>query len=174
MEVKDTTCRDIRRSWESEGAASREAASHLLVCASCRAHATLLAVLARAETGEAGTAAVARVMEGLPSAPWQRRRVATWLPFAAGLALVGSGFAVLGGVPAPAAVAELPGVAGGFMAWLGSSILDALAAARGGSDAVRVALAAEGPLLVFWAALTAVGGGLAVRALSRAAVGGRG
>ena len=152
---------------------SLEARAHVASCRQCGAHAALLAVLDRAPVEEAGRVTVSAIMAALPPAPWQRRRVATWLPLAAGVAFVGVGFTLLGGVPAPSAVAELPGVAGGFAAWLGSWLLDAVAAARGSSDAVRVTLAAEGVWLVLWAALTAVGGGLAVRALARPAAGGR-
>ncbi len=54
-----------------------------------------LAVSAR----ESDEAAVRRIVAALPPAPWQRRRAATWLPLAAGVGLVGTGFALLGGVP---------------------------------------------------------------------------
>lgn len=170
----DATCRLVRQTLDSESGLSLEARTHLDACPSCRAHAALLAVFARVSAKEYDEAAVRRIVAALPPAPWQRRRAATWLPLAAGVGLVGTGFALLGGIPAPSAMAELPGVAGGFLAWLGSSVLDAVAAARVSSEAVRVTLAAEGLWLVLWAAVTALGGGWALRALVRPGAGGRG
>lgn len=170
----DATCRLVRQALESESVLSRDASAHLDSCPACRAHAALLAAFARVPAREPDEAAVRRIVAALPPAPWQRRRVATWLPLAAGVGLVGTGFALLGGVPAPGAVAELPGVAGGFLSWLGSSVLDAVAAARASSDAVRVTLAAEGLWVLLWAAVTALGGGWALRALVQPGAGGRG
>jgi predicted anti-sigma-YlaC factor YlaD len=171
--VSDATCRLVRQTLESESVLSQDHEAHLSVCAACRAHAALLAAFAQVPARKVDEAAVRRIVAALPPAPWQRRRVATWLPLTAGLGLVGTGFALLGGIPAPGAVAELPGVAGGFATWLGSSVLDAVAAARASSDAVRVTLAAEGLWLVLWAAATALGGGWVVRALVRPEAGGR-
>jgi len=171
--VRDTSCLETRRTLDEYGVVTGEARAHLESCPRCRAHAALLCVLDRVPSREADAQAVARIMTALPPAPWQRRRVATWLPLAAGVGLVASGFALLGGMPAQGAVAQLPGVAGGGLAWLGSAVLDAVAAARGSSDAVRLALAAEGLWVVVWAALTALGGGWAVRALARGVAGGR-
>jgi predicted anti-sigma-YlaC factor YlaD len=167
------TCRLVRQTLEREGVLSHDESAHLNACSACRAHAALLSAFARIPAREPDEAAVRRIIAALPPAPWQRRRIATWLPLAAGVGLVGTGFALLGGVPAAGAVAELPGVAGGFLAWLGSSVLDAVAAARASSEAVRVTLAAEGAWLVLWAAVTALGGGWALRALVRPGVGGR-
>lgn len=163
----------MRQTLESESVLSHEASAHLDACPACRTHAALLATLARVPARKPDEAAVRRIVAALPPAPWQRRRVVTWLPLAAGVGLVGTGFALLGGVPAAGAVAELPGVAGGFLSWLGTSVLDAVVAARASSEAVRVTLAAEGLWLVVWAALTALGGGWALRALVRPGSGGR-
>jgi predicted anti-sigma-YlaC factor YlaD len=172
--VIDATCRLVRQALEGEGVLSHEASAHLDACSACRAHAALLVTFARVTARKPDEAAVRRIVAALPPAPWQRRRVATWLPLAAGVGLVGTGFALLGGVPAPGAVAELPGVAGGFLTWLGSSVLDAVVAARASSEAVRVTLAAGGLWLVLWAAVTALGGGWALRVLVRPGIGGRG
>ncbi|MBI4917984.1 MAG: hypothetical protein HY825_19255 [Acidobacteria bacterium] len=169
----DATCRLVRQALEGESVLSHDASAHLDACPACRAHAALLATFARVPAREPDEAAVRRIVAALPPAPWQRRRIATWLPLAAGVGLVGTGFALLGGVPAPGAVAELPGVAGGFLTWLGSSVLDAVVAARASSEAVRATLAAEGLWLVLWAAVTALGGGWALRALVQPGAGGR-
>ncbi len=91
--------------------------------------------------------------------------MAAWLPLAAGLAFVASGLLLLGGVPASGTVAQLPAAAGGLLGWIVSSVLDALVAARGGSDAARALLAAGGLWVVVWLAVTAVGGSWAVISL---------
>lgn len=161
------TCLEVRRALDERRADESIVRDHLAGCAGCRAHAHLLESLAHLEVGDASDAAVERVMAGLPPAPWRRRRVATWLPLAAGLGLMGTGLALLGGVPAPSAVAALPGLAGGALAWAASATLDALAAARGSVDAVHALVAAQGLSMLASLIFAAAGGGWAVRALVR-------
>lgn len=150
------------------GGASDDAGirAHLDECPACRAHASLLAILAELEPGEADTETVRDVMRALPPAPWQKRRVAAWLPFAAGLALMAAGLAMLGGVPAGGFVAQLPAAAGGVLAWIAASARDTLVAARGGADAARTVAAAGGIWFVVWVAVAALGGSWAMVALS--------
>jgi len=105
-------------------------------------------------------------MAALPAAPWQRRSLRAWLPFAAGLALVVSGLVLMGGVPAQSEVASLPGAAGGFLARLASLTLDTLAAARVSADLAQVLAATSGAWLFVWLALAAVGGSWAVVAIA--------
>jgi hypothetical protein len=169
------SCAEIRRRLEAGGAASdADAAAHIQACEGCRAHAAILAVLGRLEPPQADPESVRRVMAALPPAAWQRRRLAAWLPLAAGLALVASGLVLLGGIPAATAVAGLPAALGGVLGWIVSSALDALAAARGGAAAARMLAAAGGAWFVVWLALTALGGGWAVVSLvARARAGGR-
>ncbi len=159
------TCTGVRQRLEV-GATATDAdlAAHLQTCEGCRSHAAILAVLGRLEP-QADPDAVRSIMAALPPAPWQRRRVAFWLPLAAGLGLVAAGLALLGGVPAPTAVAGLPAAVAAVLGWIVSSALDTLAAAHAGSDAVRVALAAGGLWLVIWLALAALGGSWAVVSL---------
>ena len=163
----DSACQAVRRALEDGGDLVGGARLHLEACPSCRAHAAVLVTLDRLRVGEADSETVQRVMAALPPAPWRHRRLAAWLPIAAGLALFGLGLGLLGGIPAPGAVAALPGALGSLAGWLGSSLLDAVAAARGGAEAVRALLAVEGLSLVLWLLLTAAGSGLAVRALVR-------
>ena len=169
------SCAEVRRRLEEGGTAENAGAvAHLQTCEGCRAHAAILAVLGHLEPPQADPNAVRRIMAALPPVGWQRRRLAAWLPLAAGLALVAAGLALLGGVPAPTAVAGLPAALGGVLGWIASSALDALAAARGGADAARVLAAAGGVWFVVWLALAALGGGWAVVSLvARARPGGR-
>lgn len=157
-------CRAVRQSLEA-GAEDREVRAHLEGCASCRAHAALLNVLGRLTPGEASVETVSRIVAALPSAPWQRRRLVAWLPLAAGLALAAVGLALSGGIPAPDVMSSLPGVAGGVIGWILSSALDALAAARGGTDAARAMVATGGFSLLLWLVAAAVGSSWAVVAL---------
>ena len=163
----DSACQAVRRVLEDGEDVVGGARLHLEACPSCSAHAAVLATLDRLRVGEADSETVQRVMAALPPAPWRHRRLAAWLPIAAGLALFGLGLGLLGGIPAPGAVSALPGALGGLAGWLGSSLLDAVAAARGGAEAVRALLAVEGLSLVLWLLLTAAGSGLAVRVLVR-------
>ena len=113
-------------------------------------------------------------MTALPPAPWQRRRLAAWLPLAAGLALAVLGLVLSGGIPASGVMSSLPGAAGGVLAWIVSSVLDTLAAARGGTGAARVMVATGGFSLLLWLAAAALGGSWAVVALvGRTRSGGR-
>jgi hypothetical protein len=163
----DSACQAVRRALEDGEGLEAGARLHLERCPSCGAHAAVLATLDRLRVGEADSETVKRVMAALPPAPWRHRRLAAWLPIAAGFALVGVGLGLLGGVPAPGAVSALPGALGGLAAWLVSSLLDAVAATRGGAEAVDALLAVEGLSLVLWLLLTAAGGGIAVRTLVR-------
>jgi hypothetical protein len=165
--VIDSACQAARRALEDGAEPDGGARLHVAGCPSCSAHAAVLATLDRLRVGEADSETVQRVMAALPPAPWRHRRLAAWLPIAAGLALFGVGLGLLGGVPAPGAVSALPGAFGGLAAWLASSLLDAVVAARGGAEAVDALLAVEGLSLVLWLLLTAAGGGFAVRALVR-------
>ncbi len=160
-------CAEVRGILESGEAPGRsEIRAHLDACRECRAHAALLATFAEIEPGEADEVTVRRLMAALPPAPWQRRRLAAWLPLAAGLAFVALGWVLAGGVPAAGTVAQLPAAAGGGMSWLAASAAEALAAARGGSDAARVVAAAGGVWFVVWLAVAALGGGWAMFALA--------
>jgi len=159
-------CAVARRSLESGGLAERSGIqAHLDECPGCRAHAALLALFAKVEPGESDPVTVQKVMEALPPAPWQRRRLAAWLPLAAGLAFVIGGLILLGGVPGSGTAAQLPAVAGGVLGWIASSALDALVAARGGSDAARALLAAGGLWLLVWLVVAALGGSWAMISL---------
>jgi hypothetical protein len=161
------TCTDVRERLEAGAAAEdREVAAHLAGCPACRAHASLLRVLAAVEPREADEATVARIVAALPPAPWVLRRAAAWLPMAAGLALAVLGLAVAGGVPAPSVASSVPGAIGGIGAWLVSALLDAVAAARAGSDAARAAATAGGLGMLLWLFVVALGGGWAVVSLA--------
>ena len=155
----------MRQSLETGAGADREVRTHLEACASCRAHVALLDVLGRLAPGEASEETVRRIVAALPPAPWQRRRLAAFLPLAAGLALAVLGLVLSGGIPAPGAMSSLPAAAGGVLGWIVSSALDALAAARGGTDAVRMTMTAGGFWLLLWLAAAALGGSWAVVAL---------
>jgi hypothetical protein len=159
-------CAAVRRSMETEGSVPHgDLQTHLASCAPCRAHAALLAVLGRLEPGEAGEETVHRIVAALPPAPWQRRRLAAWLPLAAGLALVAAGLVLSGGIPAPTTMSSLSGAVGGVLGWIGTSALDALAAVRGSTDAAQVLAAAGGFWLLLWLAMAAFGGSWAVVSL---------
>ncbi len=138
--------------------------AHLEECAGCREHASLLAVLADLEPGEADPTEVDAIMAALPVARWQRTLAVRWLPAVAGLFLMIVGFLAMGGLPAGGTVATLPG---GLTGWITATGLDALTAARESSDAVRLVLAAGGVWLGLWMLLAAVGGGWSVLALAR-------
>jgi hypothetical protein len=167
-------CLTVRQSLETGVAEDREVQAHLAGCASCRAHAALLEVLGNLTPGEAGDETVTRIVTALPPAPWLRRRLAAWLPLAAGLALAVVGLVLLGGIPASGVMSSLPGAAGGVLAWIVSSVLDTLAAARGGTGAARVMVATGGFSLLLWLAAAALGGSWAVVALvGRTRSGGR-
>jgi hypothetical protein len=125
----------------------------------------LLDVLGRLAPGEASEETVRRIVAALPPAPWQRRRLAAFLPLAAGLALAVLGLVLSGGIPAPGVMSSLPAAAGGVLGWIVSSALDALAAARGGTDAVRMTVTAGGFWLLLWLAAAALGSSWAVMAL---------
>ncbi len=164
----------MRQSLESGAGWDREVRAHLEGCASCRAHAALLEVLGGLAPGDASEKTVTRIVAALPPAPWQRRRLAAWLPLAAGFALAVIGLVLSGGIPAPGVMSSLPAAAGGVVGWVVSSALDALAAARGGTDAARAMVATGGFSLLMWLLAAAVGGGWAVVALvGRTRVGGR-
>lgn len=159
-------CAAVRRRLETEGSVPHvDLQAHLEACTHCRAHAALLAVLGRLEPGQASEETVHRIVAALPPAPWQRRRVAAWLPLAAGLALVVAGLAISGGIPAPATLSSLPAAFGGVLGWIGASALDALAAARGSTDATQALVAAGGFWLLLWLVVAALGGGWAVVSL---------
>jgi len=131
-------CSKARGTLETGGLHGRsEIRSHLDECPACRAHAALLSTLAKLEPGEADPVTVRRIMATLPPVPWQKRRLAAWLPLGAGFAFVAAGLLLLGGVPAAGTVAQLPAAARGVLGWIASSALDALTAARGGSDAAQ-------------------------------------
>jgi hypothetical protein len=155
----------VRQSLETGAGGDREVRAHLEGCASCRAHTALLDVLGRLAPGEASEETVRRIVAALPPAPWQRRRLAAFLPLAAGLALAVLGLVLSGGIPAPGVMSSLPAAAGGVLGWIVSSALDALAAARGGTDAVRMTMTAGGFWLLLWLAAAALGGSWAVVAL---------
>jgi hypothetical protein len=164
----------VRQSLETGAAGDRKVRAHLEGCASCRAHAAVLDVLGRLAPGEASEETVSRIVAALPPAPWQRRRLAAWLPLAAGLAMAVVGLVLSGGLPAPDVMSSLPAAAGGVLGWILSSALDALAAARGGTDAARAMVATGGFSLLLWLAAAAVGGSWAVVALlGRSRGGGR-
>jgi hypothetical protein len=166
--VTDPTCQAVREALEEGRSLPGWVSDHLDGCASCRHHGVLLSALAHLEPApEASDDRVDEIMSALPRAPWQQPRLVSWLPAAAGLALVALGLALLGGVPAAGAMAALPHLASSLTAWLASSCLDALAAVRGGATATHLLLATEG-LWLLWVLLAAVaGGGAAVRALAR-------
>jgi hypothetical protein len=171
--VIESNCRAVREALEAGSSGQAPVSEHLSSCEACRRHAALLASLDTLEPHAADSGRVEEVLASLPLAPWQRRRLSTWLPLAAGLVLTGSGLALVGGVPAPSAVAALPQVTGNLAAWFASWVMDALAAVRGGSGAVRAVVAAEGGRVIVWLLLAAAGGGWAARALAVRRLGAR-
>jgi hypothetical protein len=170
----NASCRAVRERLEAGEAADREVRAHLEGCASCRAHAVLLGVLGGLAPGEADEGTVHRIVLALPPAPWQRRRLAAWLPLAAGLALAAVGLVLSGGIPAPGVMSSLPGAAAGILGWIVSSALDAVAAARGGTSAAQAVVAGGGFWMLLWLAAAAVGGSWAVVALVTRTRGGGG
>jgi hypothetical protein len=162
------SCTAVRARLEAgEGSGEPEVAAHLAGCPACRAHASLLQVLGGLTPADADETAVSRIVAALPPAPWLRRRVAVWLPLAAGLALAAAGLVLSGGIPAPGVVSSLPAAAGAVTSWLVSSFLDALAAARAGTDAVQAVTTAGGLGMLLWLFAAALGGGWAVVSLAR-------
>ena len=139
-------CRNVRRALEAGGESG--VAAHLSSCPVCAAHAEVLASLAHLAPGQADPDRVAAIMSALPPAPWRRTPWLVWLPLAAGFVFMAIGFLLLGGVPAPGAVAAMPHVASGALAWLGAAALDALAAVHGSADALHALVAAQGAWLV--------------------------
>jgi hypothetical protein len=166
-----TNCQDVRRALEEDaGRIDPDVMAHLSECGRCARHAGLVELLGDLEPGEAGDATVRELLLGLPLAPWQLRRPATWAPLAAGVALSVGGVALLGGVPAGGTILALPGAAYSFVA---SSAVDLLTAARGSADALRVVVGSGGAAAMVWLGLTALAGSLAVRALLRQPARGR-
>jgi hypothetical protein len=167
------SCNEVRQVLdEGPEGLSPDLRAHVETCAACRRHAALLATLSHAEPSESDAELVQRIVNERPTAAWQLRRWSTWLPIAAGVGLIAAGVGMIGGVPAPRAVSELPAVGHGFAALLSAWWLDSLAAVRGGTDAARTLVAAGGATLILWLAFTAVGSGWFVRALVRGRVGG--
>ncbi len=167
-------CRAVRERLEAGTPADdREVAAHLATCPACRAHASLLRVLGDLAPADASEETVTRIVAALPAAPWLRRRVAAWLPLAAGLALAAIGLVLAGGLPAPGVVSSLPAAAGAVTGWIASSFLDALAAARAGTDAARAVATAGGLWMVLWLIAAALGGSWAVVTLVGRPRGGR-
>lgn len=166
------TCIEVRRALE-DGQTSPEQAVHVQGCAGCRLHAALLAALAAAAPREVDEGAVRAILAARPVARWQRRRVATWLPVAAGLLLVGVGLALLGGVPGSGAMALVPGAFGALAGLAGSAVADTLAVVRGSGEAVRALAGAGGVWVVVWLLVAALGGGWGVLALARRRAGER-
>lgn len=160
-------CRTLRLTLDENRELRLEEKAHLASCASCQEHAWLLSELKALEPSQADEARCQEIMEALPVARWQLRRVSTWVPLIAGVGLAGAGLALLGGPPAPSAVATLPSAASGVVPWVGSWVLDMLSAAQGGSDAARALMAAGGAWLLAWLTFTALGGTWALKALVR-------
>lgn len=169
----ESDCRAVRQALEAGTGGEASVSEHLSSCEACRLHVALLANLERLEPHTASPERVEEVLAALPLASWQRRRVSTWMPLVAGVGLAGAGVALVGGVPAPSAVAALPEVTGNLIAWLASWTMDTLAAVRGGSEAMRAVVAAEGGWVILWLLLAAAGGGWAARALAVRRVGAR-
>jgi len=161
------TCKGVQEALEEGGGqVTPDVTAHLAACAACRAHARLLAVLARVEPATDEEAA-AQLLESLPLARWQLRRAVTWAPLVAGLGLVGAGLALVGGVPASGSWSAMAGGAGEALAWSLRSAVDALAAARVSSLALRALLAAGGVGIVLWLVLAGAGSWLAALTLAR-------
>jgi hypothetical protein len=154
------------REWLEEGRdpTGPALAAHLSNCAACGAHRVLLSSLARLEAGEASPGEVKHVLLELPATSWQRRRWRSWTPALAGSGLVVVGLLAAGGVPAAQAPA---GLVAGLAAAVTTQALDLATVVRGGGDAARILLAAGGLWMVGWLTVTALGGGLAMRALVR-------
>lgn len=158
-------CREVR-AWLEEGRDLRgaEGAGHLAGCAECRAHAALVESLSGLAVAGSEPAAVNEIMVELPAAGWRIRRWRSWIPSMAGGGCIAAGLAVAGGVPA----AQAPvGIVTAVASSAAARVLDLAAVLRGGGDATRILLAAGGAWFVIWLSLTALGGGLAMRALAR-------
>lgn len=166
------TCIRVRRALE-DGESSPDLAVHVQACAGCREHAALLASLADVAPGETDEVAVQAILAARPVTRWQRQRVRSWLPLAAGLATVAVGLVLLGGVPGIGAVALLPGALGAVATLASSVVADTIAVARGSAEAVRVLLGAGGVWAVIWLLAAALGGGWGVLALARRRAGER-
>ena len=160
-------CQRLRLTLETGGELEPAGRAHLETCKACQMHALLLAELERLQPVEADDVRCQEILAALPVARWQVRRVATWLPLAAGLGLAGAGLVLVGGPPAPTAVSSLPGAVGGLAGWAGSWALDVLSVAQGGSDAVRALVAAGGAWLLAWVTVAMLGGSWALSALVR-------
>ncbi len=160
-------CRTLRLALESGGELETPLRAHLDACEGCREHALLLAQLGALEPGSADQARCEEIMRALPVARWQLRRLSTWVPVLAGVGLAGAGLTLLGGPPAPGAVATLPSSVGGLAGWAGSWVLDTLSVARGGSDAARALVAAGGAWVLGWLTLGLLGGSWALATLVR-------
>lgn len=161
-------CSTARHAIEADAAElSAEIQTHLSECAECRTHAAVVCSLASLSPAPADDGAVAQIIAALPPARWQYRRVATWLPLAAALALVAVGLLLLGGVPAGSFVAAIPSAASGVLGWIGTWALDTMVVARGSADAVRAAVSVAGAWLVIWLMVVALGGGWVASALAR-------
>lgn len=158
-------CREVRERLEGSGApVPATSLAHLEACGTCRDHARLLLSLADLEVRASDPAWTDRVMVELPATPWQRRRWRSWWPALGGLGLMAAGMGLADGLPAARApLGLLPAVAQHLVAWT----LDVATAVRGGGDAARALVAAGGAWLLIWLSVTAVGSGLAMRALAR-------
>jgi len=166
------SCREVRATLEAGGPFSDPGiAGHLATCPTCQAHATMLDVLGRLEPGDGDAANVQRILTDLPFARWQFRRLSTWAPLVGGVGLTAGGLALLGGVPAGSAFSNMIGGAGEALGWSIGSGLDAAAAVKGATDALRVLVAAGGASLVVWLALAGLGSGWVARALARQTAG---
>lgn len=161
-----TTCNEVRRALE-EGVSLPGLEVHVAGCATCRAHAALLTTLAAAAPRQVDETTVAAILAARPVARWQRRRLTTWLPLAAGLALMVAGLALLGGVPGSGALALLPGALGGLVSLAAAAVADAWVVVRGGGEAMRALVGVGGGWVVVWLVVLALGGGWGVVALAR-------
>ena len=162
------SCETVRRALEDgQGDPSPEVAAHLQGCARCLAHSRVLTSLGRVAAVGGDERQVQRVLMALPRAPWQRRRLSTWLPLGAALVLVGSGLSMLGGVPAQSVVVGIPSMVGSLGGWLAGRALDVLTVAEGGRDALRALSAVAGAWVAAWLVMVAVGSGWAALRLAR-------
>lgn len=166
------SCSEARTALEAgEGPIGSGVASHLAACPACRAHAAILDVLGRLEPGDGDAEDVKRILLDLPLASWQFRRLSTWAPLVGGVGLTAGGLALLGGVPAGSAFSNMISGAGEALGWSIGSRLDAAAALRGATDAVRALVAAGGASLIVWLVFAGLGSGWVARALARQRVG---
>jgi hypothetical protein len=157
-----------------EGTVDRGVAAHVAACPACQKHRLLLDVLADLPPGEADEKVVAALMESLPHARWQLRRIGTWLPTALAVALVSGGLTLLGGVPGSGAVPSVSDIAGAAAGWATAWVADVATVLRGSAGAVSALVATGGVWLLAWLAMTGIGGGWLVYALVRQRPGGRG